>query len=198
MKAVSPKAKSALRVRPAESADFGTIATIYAHHVENGLGSFEEVPPSADEMRRRFANVRARGLPWIVGELDGAVVGYCYVSPFKARSAYRFTVEDSIYVDVRYHGQGIGKRLVSDVIETCTEMGYRQMVAIVGDSANEGSLRLHSSLGFRTCGQMLRVGVKFGRWVDSVYLQRPLGEELARPPATDPVGYMSPGDQMGP
>jgi phosphinothricin acetyltransferase len=180
------------------SADFPAIAAIYAHHVETGLGSFEEVPPSVDEMRRRFANVRARGLPWRVAEFDGAVVGYCYASPFKARSAYRFTVENSIYVDARQYGKGIGTRLLNEVIATCTELGYRQMVAIIGDSANESSLRLHTQAGFRTIGQIVRVGVKFGRWVDTVYMQRPLGEESALPPAQDPVGYAAPGDQTGP
>ncbi len=191
-------AAPAIRTRDAVSADFPAIAAIYAHHVETGLASFEEVPPSVDEMRRRCANVRARGLPWRVAELEGAVVGYCYASLFNARSAYRFTVEDSIYVDARQNGRGIGARLLHEVIATCTERGYRQMVACIGDSANEGSIRLHTQVGFRMIGQIVRVGVKFGRWVDTVYMQRPLGEESALPPAQNPKGYAIPSDQSGP
>jgi phosphinothricin acetyltransferase len=189
---------AAIRTRAAVSADFPAIAAIYAHHVETGIASFEEVPPSVDEMRRRHANVRAWGLPWRVAELDGAVVGYCYASPFNARSAYRFTVDDSIYLDARHQNKGIGARLLGDVIGICTELGYRQMIACIGDSANEGSLRLHTQAGFRTIGQILRVGAKFGRWVDIVYMQRPLGEESAVPPVKDPTGYVTPGDQTGP
>lgn len=187
-----------LHTRDAAPEDFRAIAAIYAHHVETGLASFEEVPPSSDEMRRRHANVKARGLPWRVAEVEGAVVGYCYASPFHARSAYRFSVQDSIYIDPRHHAKGVGLRLLSEVIETCTTLRYRQMIAIVGDSANEGSLRLHAQLGFRTIGQMLRVGVKFGRWVDTVYLQRTLGTETAQPPAEDPKGYVPHSDQTGP
>jgi L-amino acid N-acyltransferase YncA len=190
--------KTVVRTRNADLSDFNAIAAIYANHVETGLASFEEVPPSVDEMRRRFANVKARGLPWLVAEWEGAIAGYCYVSPYKARSAYRFTVEDSIYVDARLVGKGIGTRLLGEVIQTCTGLGYQQMVAIIGDSANEGSIRLHTQVGFRTIGQILRVGVKFGRWVDTVLMQRPLGDEQARPPLRDPQGYASPGDQMGP
>ena len=198
LKTPTPGGAAPVRTRDASPADFGAIAAIYAHHVETGLASFEEVPPSADEMPRRFANVKARGLPWRVAELGGEIVGYCYASPFKARSAYRFTVEDSIYVHERHHSKGIGVKLLGEIIEICTDLGYRQMIAVVGDSANEGSLRLHTRLGFRTIGQILRVGVKFGRWVDTVYLQRTLGEDMASPPTRNPRGYEAPGDQTGP
>ena len=179
--------------RPAEPGDVPALAAIYAHHVETGLGSFEEVPPSVDEMRRRFDTVRAGGLPWRVAEQGGAVVGYCYASPFRTRSGYRFTVENAVYVAAGQHGQGIGARLLQEVIDACTALGYRQMVAVIGDSANAGSLRLHAQLGFRTIGTIQRVGVKFGRWVDTVYMQRALGEEQARPPSADPLGYLPPG-----
>lgn len=185
-------------VRDAVVADFAVIAAIYAHHVQTGLGSFEEVPPSAEEMIRRFQAVRARGLPWRVAEHEGRVVGYCYASPYHSRSAYRFTVQDSVYVAEESIGRGAGTALLQDVLEACTAKGYRQMMAIIGDSANEASLRLHARLGFRTIGQALSVGVKFGRWVDIVYLQRSLGEHTARPPAKDPVGYNLPADQAGP
>lgn len=114
------------------------------------------------------------------------------------RSAYRFTVQDSIYVAEDCIGRGVGARLLQPVIDGCTALGYRQMMAVVGDSGNEASLRLHARLGFRTIGQALRVGVKFGRWVDIVYLQRPLGEQTARPPAEDPIGYIAVADQTGP
>lgn len=189
---------SQLAVRDAQPSDFPEIAAIYAHHVQTGLGSFEEMPPSADELRRRFQAVRARGLPWRVAELDGRLVGYCYASPYHTRSAYRFTVQDSVYVADDCIGRGVGTALLQDVLDACTAKGYRQMMAVVGDSANEASLRLHARLGFRTIGQALRVGVKFGRWVDIVHLQRPLGEQTARPPAEDPVGYAPVADQTGP
>ena len=189
---------AAVRTRAATPGDFPSIAAIYAHHVETGTASFEEVPPSVDEMRRRYTHVRAWGLPWRVAELEGAVVGYCYASPFNNRSGYRFTVDDSIYIDARYHNMGIGTRLLGDVLGICTDLGYRQMVACIGDSANEASLRLHTQMGFRTIGQIVRVGAKFGRWLDIVYLQRPLGDEVAAPPTQDPTGYVPPGDQSGP
>ncbi len=189
---------SAPTVRDALAADFQVIAALYAHHVQTGLASFEEVPPSADEMLRRFQGVRARGLPWRVAEFDGRLAGYCYASPYHARSAYRFTVQDSVYVAEDCIGRGVGTVLLQDVIEICTARGYRQMIAVVGDSGNEASLRLHARLGFRTIGQTLRVGVKFGRWVDIVHLQRSLGNETARPPQEDPAGYVAVSDQTGP
>jgi phosphinothricin acetyltransferase len=185
-------------VRAAAPADFPAIAAIYAHHVQTGLATFEEVPPSADEMLRRFHGVLARGLPWQVAEHAGRIAGYCYASTYNARSAYRFTVQDSVYVAEEAVGRGVGTALLGAVIELCAAQGYRQMMAVVGDSGNEASLRLHARLGFRTIGQALRVGVKFGRWVDIVYLQRPLGEQAARPPAEDPLGYTAVADQTGP
>jgi L-amino acid N-acyltransferase YncA len=185
-------------VRAAAAADFPAIAAIYAHHVQTGLASFEEMPPSADELLRRFQAVRARALPWNVAELDGRLAGYCYASPYHSRSAYRFTVQDSVYVDDGCSGRGAGTALLQSVLDACTAQGYRQMIAVVGDSANEASLRLHARLGFRTIGQALRVGVKFGRWVDVVHMQRPLGEQTQRVPAEDPVGYRPVADQTGP
>ena len=189
---------SSLAVRDAVAADFPAIAALYAHHVQTGLASFEEVPPSAEEMLRRFAGVRTCGLPWLVVELGGKLVGYCYASPYHPRSAYRFTVQDSVYVAEESIGRGVGTALLQKLIETCTAKGYRQMIAVVGDSGNEASLRLHARLGFRTIGQTLRIGVKFGRWVDIVHLQRALGEETARPPTQDPAGYVPVSDQTGP
>ena len=187
-----------IQLRDAEVADMAAIAAIYAHHVQTGYGSFEEIPPSVEEMVRRRDNIRARGLPWRLAEIDGRIVGYCYVSPYHARSAYRFAVQDSIYVDERFLNRGIGAALLGDVIRICTELGYRQMMAGVGDSGNEGSLRLHTRLGFRTIGQAVGVGIKFGRWLDLVLLQRPLGDERTDVPAQPPTGYLPPADQMGP
>ncbi|HEV2673983.1 MAG TPA: GNAT family N-acetyltransferase [Aliidongia sp.] len=185
-------------LRDAEVADMPAIAAIYAHHVQTGYGSFEEIPPSVEEMVRRFDNIRARGLPWRLAELDGRIVGYCYVSPYQARSAYRFTVQDSIYIDERFLNRGIGSALLGSIIEICTALGYRQMMAGVGDSGNEGSLRLHTRMGFRTVGHAVGVGIKFGRWLDLVLLQRPLGQDRTDLPAGAPTGYLPPADQMGP
>jgi phosphinothricin acetyltransferase len=174
-----------ISLRDATVADMPAITRIYAHHVQTGYGSFEEIPPTVDEMVRR-------------AELDGRIVGYCYVSPYHARSAYRFTVQDSIYVDERFINRGIGSALLGDVIRICTDLGYRQMMAGVGDSGNEGSLRLHTRMGFRTIGHAVNVGIKFGRWLDLVLLQRTLGDERSDVPAAPPLGYLPPADQMGP
>jgi len=187
-----------LRLRDATPADFGVIAEIYAHHVHTGFGSFEEVAPSSDEMRRRHQEVTVRGLPWRIAELDREVVGYCYASPYNTRSAYRFTVQDSVYIDERRAGRGIGTDLLTDLIEICAGLGYRRMMAVVGDSRNEASLRLHARLGFRTIGQALGIGVKFGRWVDVVYMQRVLGEDRPDLPVSEPTGWLAPPDQKGP
>ena len=188
---------SDITLRDATVADMAAVTAIYAHHVQTGYGSFEEIPPSVEEMIRRFDNIRARGLPWRLAELDGRIVGYCYAGPYQTRSAYRFTVSDSIYVDDRFLNKGIGSALLGDVIRICTDLGYRQMMAGVGDSGNEGSLRLHTRMGFRTVGQALHVGIKFGRWLDVVYLQRMLGDDRTDLPAGPPTGYLPPADQMG-
>jgi len=186
-----------IRLRDAELADMPAVTAIYAHHVQTGYGSFEEIPPAVEEMVRRRDQVLARGLPWRLAECDGRVAGYCYASPYHARSAYRFTVQDSIYIDERFVNRGVGSALLTDLIGRCTDLGYRQMIAVIGDSGNEGSLRLHTRLGFRTIGQAVNVGIKFGRWLDLVLMQRALGEH-ADVPAAPPVGYLPPADQMGP
>jgi phosphinothricin acetyltransferase len=187
-----------LCLRDATPDDFHAIAEIYAHHVHTGFGSFEEVAPRTEEMCRRHFQVTSRGLPWRVAELDGRVVGYCHASPYHERSAYRFTVQDSVYVDELSAGRGIGGSLLQQVIEICTALGYRHMMAVVGDSRNEASLRLHARLGFRRIGQAIGIGVKFGRWVDVVYLQRVLGDYRPDLPTADPTGWLPPSDQSGP
>lgn len=170
-------------VRPASPHDFTAIQAIYAHHVVTGLGSFEEEPPTVEELRRRHSDWTARGLPYLAADIGGRVCGFAYAAPFRPRSAYRNTVEDSIYVDPAFQRQGIGATLLSDLIERCTALGYRQMVAVIGDSANRGSIAVHRRAGFREVGTLHAVGRKFGRWVDSVIMQRSLGEGDQADPA---------------
>lgn len=157
----------------------------------NGLATFEEVPPGLDEMRRRFLEVTERGLPYLVATTgsapDGLVLGYGYCTLFRARSAYRYCLEDSIYVKQGMQGKGIGRALLSELIDRSTALGYRQMVAVIGDSGNAGSIGLHASLGFIRAGLLRSSGFKFGRWVDTVTMQRPLGSGDGSKPAGDPV-----------
>ncbi|HEX5611331.1 MAG TPA: GNAT family N-acetyltransferase [Burkholderiales bacterium] len=162
-------------VRPAVAADLAAIQPIYAHHVLHGLASFEEEPPSVDEMRKRFDEVCARGLPWLVAEREGQVVAYGYCGLYRTRSAYRYTLEDSVYVREGLHRRGFGKAILARLIARSEELGYRQMIAVIGDRAQAGSIRLHASLGFLRAGTLRSTGYKFGRWVDSVLMQRPLG-----------------------
>lgn len=162
-------------VRPAAPQDIAAIQSIYAHHVLHGLASFEEAPPAVDEMRRRFEDVTRRGLPYLAAEEAGEVLGYGYCAPYRARSAYRYTLEDSIYVRDGSQGKGIGKRLLAELIRICEGLDYRQIIAVIGDSANLPSIALHASLGFVRAGNLRSTGYKLGRWVDSVLMQRPLG-----------------------
>jgi len=164
-----------LLIRESRDEDVAAIAAIYGHHVLHGIASFEEVAPTAEEMARRRAEVLARGLPYMVGERAGRVVGYCYAGPYRTRVGYRFSVEDSIYIDPAEVGRGIGRALLSRVIERSAELGYRQMVAVIGGSETLASIRLHAALGFAPVGVHRAIGFKFGRWIDSVLMQRPLG-----------------------
>jgi len=167
-----------IAVRDCRDGDLPVIAEIYAHHVTEGFGSFEEVPPSVDELRRRRAEIVARGLPYLVAS-EGAtapVLGYAYASPYRTRSAYRFTVEDSIYVAPGAARRGIGRTLLAALIERVTALGYRQMVAVIGDSGNSGSIGLHLALGFALVGNLPSIGLKRGRWVDGILMQRALGD----------------------
>ena len=160
-------------VRAATDADVGAIAAIYGHHVLNSFGTFEETPPSAEDMAARKAAVDALGLPYLVAD-DGGVLGYACVTRFRPRAAYRFTVEDSVYVAADRMGRGIGKALMGRLIGVCEGMGLRQMVAVIGDSANAGSIGLHKAMGFEPAGVTRGLGFKFGRWVDVVWMQRSL------------------------
>ncbi|AWK85585.1 GNAT family N-acetyltransferase [Azospirillum thermophilum] len=170
-------------VRDSRPEDMEAARAIYAHHVLTGLASFEETPPDRAELVRRREDVLARGLPYLVAELDGRVVGFAYAGPYRLRSAYRFAVEDSIYVDPALVGQGVGRALLTALIDRTTAAGFRQMIAVIGDSANSGSIALHGRCGFRQVGVLQAVGFKFGRWVDSILMQRPLGDgDASLPP----------------
>jgi phosphinothricin acetyltransferase len=169
-------------VRNAAAADLPAVHAIYYHHVLRGLASFEEIPPALDEMRRRFAEVTAQGLPYLVAEDAGEVLGYGYCAPYRTRSAYRFSLEDSIYIKDGQQRRGIGRALLEQLIARCEQLGYRQLIAVIGDSANAASIGLHAALGFVRAGTLRSVGYKFGRWVDSVTMQRPLGGGDMTPP----------------
>lgn len=176
-------ADSQIRVGDAEDADMAAVLAIYAHHVRTGLGSFEEAAPGMAAIAERRAGVLARGLPYLVARgADGTVLGFAYASPYRTRPAYRNSVENSVYVAPSAARRGVGRRLLHALIERCTEIGLRQMVAIIGDSANAASIELHASLGFRTVGVLQAIGFKHGRWVDTVLMQRSLGPGDTGPP----------------
>jgi phosphinothricin acetyltransferase len=162
-------------IRDATDADMAAVQEIYALQVLEGLASFEETPPDEAELTRRRDDLVAGGYPYRVAEYGRIVRGYAYAGPFRPRPAYLHTVENSVYVSDDTHRQGIGRRLLEDLIDRCTERGYRQMVAIIGDSSNQASIGLHAGLGFEKIGVQPSVGFKFGRWVDSVIMQRALG-----------------------
>ncbi|WP_158742426.1 GNAT family N-acetyltransferase [Acidisphaera sp. L21] len=162
-------------IRPATPADLPDIQAIYAHHVLHGTGTFEEIPPSLEEMTARMQAGTGRGWAWLVAVDATGVLGYAYYAQIRDRSAYRFTAEDSIYVREDVRGQGVGKALVVRLVAEAEKAGFRQMIAVIGDSENVGSVGMHSSLGFHHVGTMRAVGLKFGRWLDTVYMQRALG-----------------------
>lgn len=169
-----------LIIRPSTSDDVPAIQGIYAHHVLHGTGSFEEEAPTVAEMIQRRDGLLGQGYPYLVATTTSAsgeeiIVGYAYAGPFRSRPAFRYTVEDSIYISPLYQGCGAGSALLKALVQDCTDRGFRQMVALVGDSANHGSLALHRKFGFIDGGVMTSVGLKFGRWLDVVILQRPLG-----------------------
>ena len=169
-------------LRPAQPEDLPAIQAIYAHHVLTGLASFEEEPPSVEEMRRRYQDVTGRGLPYLVAEYALEVAGYGYCAPYRPRSAYRYALEDSIYIRADMVGRGYGKALLNALIGKSADLGYRQLVAVIGDSANAASIGVHAACGFLRVGTLRSVGYKFGRWVDSVFMQRPLGRGDATRP----------------
>jgi phosphinothricin acetyltransferase len=158
-------------IRPCEPADVPAVQAIYAHHVATSLATFDEVAPSVDEMSARLREVAGGGFPFVVGEIDGRVAGYGYASPFRARAAYRFTCENSVYIAPEMLRRGVGQAIMREVIDACRRRGLRQMLAVIGDSGNAASIGLHSRLGFEHTGIFRDVGFKFGRWVDVVLMQ---------------------------
>jgi L-amino acid N-acyltransferase YncA len=169
-------------IRASRDDDVAAVAAICGYHVLHGVASFEEVAPSADEMARRRAAIIERGLPYLVAELRGQVVGYCYAGPFRPRIGYRYSLEDSIYIEEGQRGRGIGRALLAPLLERCTELGYRQMIAVIGGRETLASIRLHEALGFTHVGVFNAIGFKFGRWVDTVLMQCPLGPGGDSPP----------------
>lgn len=172
-----------LIVRPAAEADLPVITAIYAHAVRHGTASFEIDPPDETEMSRRGAAVLAGGYPYVVAQVAGKVAGYAYAGAYRTRPAYRATVEDSIYIAPEAQGRGLGRALLTELVATCTERGFRQMIAVIGDSGSLGSIRLHAGCGFRHVGTLSAVGYKHGRWLDTVLMQRELGAGPDAPPS---------------
>jgi L-amino acid N-acyltransferase YncA len=183
---IKPRPRLAVLIRDASERDLSTIADIYAQHVLEGLATFEEVPPSIEELAARRAAVLDAGLPYLAAELDGCVVGYAYATPYRPRPAYRYTIEDSVYVEEGRGGEGIGSALLSELIARCEPGPWRQMLAVIGNSRNSASLALHRRLGFTAVGTFTSVGFKLGRWVDTVLMQRPLGAGDRSPPHRGP------------
>lgn len=173
---------SAPFVRDATTDDLAAITAIYGEGVLTGTGTFELAPPDAAEMSRRFAAIADLGLPWLVAQIDGVVIGYAYAGPFRTRAAYRYTVEDSIYITASAQGQGVGKALLIALVDRCEAVGVRQMLAVIGDAANTGSVALHAACGFRPAGAITDVGWKFDTWLDVVFMQRSLGSDAGAPP----------------
>lgn len=164
-----------MNIHPAIDSAISEIQAIYAHHVLHGAGTFEEIPPSVEEMQGRYKAIADQGWSFLVASDATGVLGYAYYTQMRDRSAYRFTAEDSIYVREDVRGQGVGKALVQQLLSDATAAGFRQMIAVIGDSENVGSIGVHASLGFHRAGLLRASGFKFGRWVDTVYMQRALG-----------------------
>ena len=174
---------SSPEIRPAIEADLPFVTKIYAHAVLHGTATFELTPPDLAEMTRRYRVLMDGAFPYLVAVLDGIVVGYAYAGPYRPRPAYRFTVENSIYLDPAIHRRGIGMKLMRRLIDDCETRGYRQMIAVIGDSANAGSIGMHRACGFQMIGTHPNVGLKFGRWLDTVMMQLALGEGATTIPA---------------
>ena len=173
-----------LEIRPAAAVDLPSITEIYEHAVRFGTATFELTAPDLAEMTRRFDALTAGGFPYFVAVLDGRVVGYAYAGAYRPRPAYRFTVENSIYLHPGIQGRGIGRKLLQRLIAECEARGFRQMIAVIGDSANAASIGVHSGCGFLMIGTHPDVGFKFGRWLDTVMMQLALGEGGSAMPAT--------------
>ena len=170
-------------IRPSRDEDLPAITAIYAHNVLHGTGTFEITPPAQPDMATRRADVLTKGLPWLVAELDGQVVGFAYCNWLRPREAFRFAAEDSIYLAPASHGRGVGRALLTELCAQAERAGMRKMVAVIGDSANAGSIGLHAALGFVHTGLIRSCGWKFDRWLDIVYMEKALGYGDSTPPA---------------
>ena len=175
---------TSLEIRPTVAADLPFITAIYDHAVRFGTATFELIPPDLAEMTRRFDALMDGGFPYLVAALEGRVVGYAYAGAYRPRPAYRFTVENSVYLEPAIQRRGIGLQLLQRLIAESESRGYRQMIAVIGDSANAGSIGVHSRCGFQMLGTHPNVGFKFGRWLDTVMMQRPLGDGAGTLPVT--------------
>lgn len=173
----------ALLIRPSTPDDLPAISAIYAHDVLHGTGTFEIDAPDLAEMSRRRDDVLGKGLPWLVAQADGQVLGYAYANHFRPRRAYRFCLENSIYLAPGARGQGVGRLLLTELVSRCEAAGARQMLAVIGDAANAGSIGVHAALGFEHTGVLKAAGWKFGRWLDVVLMQRALGSGAGLPAA---------------
>jgi L-amino acid N-acyltransferase YncA len=174
---------SSLEIRSTAAADLPAITAIYDHAVRHGTATFELIPPDLAEMTRRFDVLMDGGFPYFVATLEGQVIGYAYAGAYRPRPAYRFTVENSVYLQPAIHRRGIGLKLLQRLIEESEARGYRQMIAVIGDSANAGSVGVHTRCGFQMIGTHPHVGFKFGRWLDTVMMQRALGDGANTLPA---------------
>lgn len=172
-----------MEILSADRRHIRAIQQIYAWHVIHGTGSFETVPPDETEIGQRLNKIQQAGLPWFIAVSDGAVRGFCYLAPYRPREAYRYTLEDSIYIDPRFRRRGVGSHLLRHAIAWAEQAGYRQLIANVGDSGNRASVALHCAAGFEMAGVLKSVGFKHGRWLDTVFLQRALGVADSVPPA---------------
>ena len=165
---------ASFEVRDADTKDLAAIQAIYAYHVLTGTGTFEEVPPPLEDIAARFAANQAGGFAWLVARDASGILGYGYYGPFRTRAAYRYTVEDSVYIRDGVRGQGVGKALVKALLDRAQAQGFKQMLALIGDSENTASIGVHASLGFHHCGTMRKAGQKFDRWLDVVIMQKEL------------------------
>jgi L-amino acid N-acyltransferase YncA len=179
---------SLVEIRPAAAADLPSVTGIYDQAVRHGTATFELIPPDLAEMTQRFGALMDGGFPYLVAALEGRVVGYAYAGAYRPRPAYRFTVENSVYLQPGVHRRGIGLQLLQALITASERRGYRQMIAVIGDSANAGSIGLHARCGFRMIGTHPSVGFKFGRWLDTVMMQLALGDGSTTLPADTPSG----------
>lgn len=175
----------AVHIRDAGAADIAAITAIYAVEVTDFVNTYEYEVPDEAEMLRRMQDILARGFPYLVAEADGQVAGYAYANTYRSRIAYQWTVENSVYVDARFQGRGVGSALLQALIDACTARGFRQMVAVIGEPTNTASIRLHERFGFHLVGVFRGLGRKHGRWLDTVQMQRALGDGAGSAPSNE-------------